>query len=69
MVVRGISHQIAMGLYYLRTYNISHRDIKPENILLSGETIQVYDRFVQKCFQVPVVKIADFGLSIILGNE
>jgi serine/threonine protein kinase len=46
--------QIAKGLQVLHNNKITHRDLKPENILLEK-------RFVRG--QLPLVKIADFGLS------
>lgn len=43
---------IASGLEYMNQFSIVHRDIKPINILLTNDN---------------VVKIADFGLAVILG--
>jgi serine/threonine protein kinase len=47
--------QILLGIEYLHEHRIIHRDIKPENILLS--TSQTTGE----------VKIADFGLSTMIG--
>ena len=51
---REVLHQIASGLEYLHGKDIVHRDIKPHNILIS---IPISDR------EVPLIKLADFGLS------
>lgn len=50
-----IIKQILEATLYLHKLGIMHRDIKPENILLA-------DRF-----DIPSVKIADFGLSKLAG--
>lgn len=42
---------IANGLKYLKKKNVIHRDLKPGNFLLSDQS------------DMPVVKIADFGLA------
>lgn len=46
------------GLAYLHDMNMVHFDVKPENLLLDGP-LMVYD----PTFPVPMVKVADFGLS------
>ena len=46
--------EILLGIEHLHTLNIVYRDIKPENILLDVDGH---------------VKIADFGLSKIIGNK
>jgi len=50
----GIVPHLCDALQYAHDKGIVHRDIKPENILIAVDG---------------VVKIADFGLSRILGNE
>ncbi|KAI9831285.1 MAG: hypothetical protein M1826_003724 [Phylliscum demangeonii] len=52
---RKIFIQLFQGVKYLHTRNIVHRDIKPENILLADQNLHV--------------KIADFGLAKIVGEE
>ncbi|KAK4499970.1 hypothetical protein PRZ48_008156 [Zasmidium cellare] len=52
---RKIFIQLFQGIKYLHERNIVHRDIKPENILLIDKELHV--------------KIADFGLAKIIGEE
>ena len=53
--------QLLDALGYLHRQNIVHRDLKPENILLQ--------RAVPGSSKPPQVKIADFGLAKLIGNE
>jgi tRNA A-37 threonylcarbamoyl transferase component Bud32 len=56
--IKRIMLQIGSGLKYLHEYGIIHRDLKPQNIL------------VKKIGNNYVYKIADFGLSKVMGfNE
>lgn len=48
--------QVAKGIKYLHDNGVVHRDIKPENLVFSNKTLYP-------------IKICDFGLSKILGNE
>ncbi|KAK5107457.1 hypothetical protein LTR62_001255 [Meristemomyces frigidus] len=52
---RKVFIQLFQGVKYLHERNIVHRDIKPENILLMDKALKV--------------KIADFGLAKIIGEE
>jgi [calcium/calmodulin-dependent protein kinase] kinase len=52
--LRKIFAQIIQGLFYLHQNGIVHRDIKPQNILQSGNG---------------TIKIADFGVSAIVGEQ
>ncbi|KAG6045565.1 hypothetical protein E4U39_002170 [Claviceps sp. Clav50 group G5] len=52
---RKLFLQLFQGIKYLHDRNIVHRDIKPENILLTDKDLHV--------------KLADFGLSKIIGEE
>jgi hypothetical protein len=52
---RKVFVQLFQGVKYLHERNIVHRDIKPENILLTDKHL--------------TVKLADFGLSKIIGEE
>ncbi len=47
---KGIANQLLRAFTYIHSKNLLHRDISPKNILL-----KLYD-------DVPVVKVADFGL-------
>jgi serine/threonine protein kinase len=51
--IHKIMTQIKDGLYYLRSNDVMHRDLKPQNILLHQGS----------------VKLADFGLSVIIEGE
>lgn len=50
-----IIKQLLETVKYLHEVGIVHRDIKPENILLSDNS------------ELPVIKLADFGLSKLIG--
>ena len=50
---RDYFRQVVLGLEYLQNNNILHRDLKPANLLLTGQD---------------VVKISDFGCSLIVNN-
>lgn len=50
-----ITKQLLETVKYLHEVGIVHRDIKPENILLSDNS------------ELPVIKLADFGLSKLIG--
>lgn len=45
--IRGIIHQILLGLEYMHKHGFFHRDLKPENLMISGD----------------ICKITDFGLA------
>jgi len=55
-----IAFQLADVLKYLHKFGIIHRDLKPENIMLANKPKDDDDI---------VIKIMDFGLSKILGNQ
>ncbi|RMZ89098.1 hypothetical protein DV736_g3661, partial [Chaetothyriales sp. CBS 134916] len=52
---RKVFIQLFQGTKYLHERNIVHRDIKPENVLLTDKNLSV--------------KLADFGLAKIIGEE
>jgi len=51
---RKYFQQLMCGIEYCHSQGIAHRDLKPENLLLDGED---------------VLKISDFGLSALSGND
>lgn len=57
-LLAGILTQILDGLAYAHRKGVVHRDLKPANILLSGRDISSVK-----------VKIADFGLVRLIGEE
>jgi len=55
-VAKGLVKQIVSAVKYLHDLNIAHRDIKPTNLLLASP-------------ESNEIKLADFGLSKILGPD
>jgi len=55
-IAKGLVKQIVSAVKYLHDLNIAHRDIKPTNLLLASPNSNV-------------IKLADFGLSKILGPD
>lgn len=55
----GLAQDITEGMRYVHSLNVAHRDIKHENLFLD------YDRVERRY----VVKIGDFGSSIIATND
>jgi serine/threonine protein kinase len=53
-----IGAQVANGMMYLEERNLIHRDLAARNVLVG-----------EKIAEVPVVKIADFGLARALRDE
>lgn len=60
----GIARQTAAGLAHAANHGVVHRDIKPGNLLLvePPEGVPFPD-------DMPLVKIADFGLAILTNSE
>ena len=55
---KKICAQLLLSVDYMNHNNIIHRDLKPENILVKREVGDSYE-----------VKVADFGLSIMLKDK
>ena len=54
-LLQDFSSQILDGVDWMHVNNIVHRDLKPQNILVSKDGRQI--------------KIADFGLSRLIGSN
>ena len=67
--VISVAQQILSGVHFMHAANVIHRDIKPENILISIKNPSDirHDRLCDKS-QI-IVKIADFGLARVIGEE
>lgn len=55
--------QVAAALSYATEQGITHRDIKPGNLLLTRD-----DTGLQQDSNIPIVKVADFGLARFMGD-
>ena len=65
----GVLHQVAKALQFLKKLNIMHRDVKSQNILLTGKFIRFQDLVTEAEYEIPEVKLADYGLSTIIQNN
>jgi serine/threonine protein kinase len=54
--------QILSALNYLHTNRVAHRDLKPENVMLKHKIKNIH-------VDVPVLKLADFGLARATGSR
>lgn len=64
--------QLASALKFLRSKNLVHRDIKPQNLLLCYPTHskkEFLDREYTGNYDLPVLKIADFGFARFLPSQ
>ena len=66
-VIIGVLHQVAKALQFLKNLSIMHRDIKCSNIILTGRFIKYRD--ASQVFDIPEVKLADYGLSSIIQSN
>lgn len=53
-MIKRIAYQLLKGVDFLHTHRIVHRDLKPQNVLITN---------------TGVVKVADFGLARIYGEQ
>lgn len=56
-VIKGLLHQLLLGVNFCHSRRCLHRDLKPQNLLLCTNPDS----------EVPVLKIADFGLARAFG--
>lgn len=71
ILVINFLKQLASALEFLRDANLVHRDIKPQNLLLcypSHSQQQFVDLKYAGMWELPILKIADFGFARILPN-
>lgn len=67
--------QLSSALKFLRSKNLVHRDIKPQNLLLSkpfinyGNPTQFHTLGYTGIYNLPILKIADFGFARFLPNH
>ncbi|ODV93710.1 hypothetical protein PACTADRAFT_51472 [Pachysolen tannophilus NRRL Y-2460] len=71
ILVINFLKQLASALEFLRDQNLVHRDIKPQNLLLSyplHSKKEFSDKHYVGMWELPILKIADFGFARILPN-
>eukprot|EP00347_Sterkiella_histriomuscorum_P011096 403373769 len=65
---RHIIKQLLESLKSIQQLNIVHKDLKLENVLLTGKTRITYlNQSKSHKIKVPIIKLADFGLSSVLS--
>lgn len=70
-LARHFLKQLVSALEFMRERNLIHRDIKPQNLLLCPpKKSQQYfmDAGYQGQWELPILKVADFGFARILPN-
>lgn len=67
-VVVKIVRCLLAGLRYLHEHCITHRDLKPENVLIDGPVL-LEDATPEQLADIHSVKITDFGLSAVTGQQ
>lgn len=68
-ISRMIAYQLIVAVRYLHSKNCGHLDIKCENILLSLLKPIAGKDADNKTREYPLVKLADFGYSRIIGDN
>ncbi|AGO11210.1 AaceriACL054Wp [[Ashbya] aceris (nom. inval.)] len=74
VLVVNFLQQLSSALKFLRSKNLVHRDIKPQNLLLStplvdyNEPAEFHARGFVGIYNLPILKIADFGFARFLPN-
>eukprot|EP00475_Leptophrys_vorax_P034896 TRINITY_DN5696_c0_g1_i3.p1 TRINITY_DN5696_c0_g1~~TRINITY_DN5696_c0_g1_i3.p1 ORF type:complete len:473 (+),score=23.10 TRINITY_DN5696_c0_g1_i3:201-1619(+) len=67
-----VFEEIVRGVMHCHERGVLHRDLKPENMLLvEPARIRLPNRILQenRSLQVPLVKLADFGLSLFVDRD
>lgn len=71
-LARHFLKQLASALSFLRSKDLVHRDIKPQNLLLSPPATDEAEArrlgYTEGLWELPVLKIADFGFARILPS-
>ncbi|ODV84428.1 hypothetical protein CANARDRAFT_8777 [[Candida] arabinofermentans NRRL YB-2248] len=71
VLVINFLKQLSSSLEFLRSQNLVHRDIKPQNLLLSPPVHsreEFKERGYSGLWELPVLKIADFGFARFLPS-
>lgn len=71
-LARHFVQQLASAMEFLRANQLVHRDIKPQNLLLcvpSKSEAEATARGYKGCWELPVLKLADFGFARFLPSS
>lgn len=72
ILVINFLQQLASALKFLREKKLVHRDIKPQNLLLCypvHSKRQFADAHYSGYYELPILKVADFGFARFLPNQ